>query len=249
MLSIFTKKEMENILEKIPQNSEFQIIYTSKKLKLNNNVKNILIVITALEIADYKQTKKLIKKILKLQKYCIKRNIKMSIFVNNEEVSAILLNEEKIQINSKYYTELNTVINLAKFKNKNERIEYIYDSACEYLDNECKRLNYCDFQNDVCIYKRTTTNETPRKMGCCYRVKLFPIEKHEVCEYLKDGVCTTKCLACKMYTCDGIKIKYRIKDIIYLDCFFNPLQKLILRFAILTSKEKIISLISVLHCS
>lgn len=242
MLKKITNNELKNLEIKLSENNNVQIIHTCQKFKIRKNITNVLIVIKSSEISNHKQTKHLIKKLLKLQKKCIRNGIDLNILSNNESISAVLIAEKDNIINTKFYNELDVIINLAKIKNKKDRIEYIYDKSCEYLDNEAKRLNYCDFKNDVCIAKRNPCRGKERKMGCCYHVKLFSFKEHQLCEYLsKDGTCSTKCFACKLYTCDAIKQKFRIRDITYADCFFNLLQKLVIRVSVLTPKEKIIS--------
>lgn len=242
MLKKISNNEFKNLERQVLKNSNTQIIHTCQKINIKRHINNILIVINSSEISSYKQTRNLINKLLRLQKKCIKKGINLNFILDNENISAIFIDEPKNAINSKFYNELEVVINLAKIKNKKDRIEYIYDKSCEYLDNESRRLNYCDFKNDVCIAKRNPCKGKERKMGCCYHVKLFSLKESQLCEYLsKDGRCSTACLACKLYTCDAIKEKFKIKDIIYADCFFNLLQKLVIRVSILTPKEKIIS--------
>ena len=45
------------------------------------------------------------------------------------------------------------------------------------------------------------------------------------CEHLKeDYTCGSKCIACKLFTCDYLEkkgIKFKIKDILLLNVFFN----------------------------
>ena len=82
-------------------------------------------------------------------------------------------------------------------------------------------------------------------MGCCYHVSVIPFKKNTLCKYLHNKDCTTKCFACKLFTCDAVKVKYKIKDIIYVDCFFNIIQKIILKATVLTSKEAIIKMLMI----
>lgn len=121
-----------------------------------------------------------------------------------------------------------------------EKYEYIYDTVCDFLDNEFICKNICEFKNDKCIAKRNY-NIT---CGCCRHYKSLFSNQLIQCEYLIDKQCSTKCLTCKMFTCDYIvkhkKIKYRIKDIFLLDKFLNPIQKIIILISYFTSKEKII---------
>ena len=105
-------------------------------------------------------------------------------------------------------------------KRKIDRYEYIYDVACNYLDNEFITKNICDFKNDKCFAKR----DFNCTCGCCRHFKHFFSNKLVQCEYLIDKHCSAKCLPCKMFTCDEIvrdkKIEYRFSDIFLLDKFF-----------------------------
>ena len=58
-----------------------------------------------------------------------------------------------------------------------------------------------------------------------------PFSKLVLCEYLnkENYTCDAKCLPCKLFTCDYLEskgIKFKIKDILLLNVFFNPIQKL-----------------------
>ena len=121
-----------------------------------------------------------------------------------------------------------------------EKYEYIYDTVCDFLDNEFICKNICEFKNDKCIAKRNF-NIT---CGCCRHYKSLFSNQLIQCEYLINKRCSTKCLTCKMFTCNYIvkhkKIKYKIRDMFLLDKFFNPIQKIIILISYFTSKEKII---------
>lgn len=115
---------------------------------------------------------------------------------------------------------------------------------CEYLDSYFYGKNLCDFKNNKCGEKRNTSSTT----GCCHHFKhkaLGPFSKLVLCEYLNSETytCDAKCLPCKLFTCDYLEskcIKFRIKDILLLDVFFNPLQKYFIKYMVYTPKEKII---------
>ena len=121
-----------------------------------------------------------------------------------------------------------------------QKYDYIYDKSCDYLDNEFKCKNICEFKNDKCIAKRNFNCTC----GCCRHYKSLFSNELVQCEYLVNKRCTTKCLVCKMFTCNYIvknkKIEYRFKDIFLADKFFNPIQKIIILISFFTSKEKII---------
>ena len=223
-------------------NREIDIIDLGKKSIIKNNTNHIIFMIPINLVNSRKKLRSIIKKILKLQKQCFKKNINIGATVEGREMLGIIINKNDEAIDKNNLRELEVIINLSKIKDEKARIEYVYDEACDYLDSECRRLNYCDFKDDVCIAKRNPSRGKEIKMGCCYHIKMFKSNKNKkMCEYMQDRHCTTKCFACKLFTCDAVKEKYRIKDMASVDCFFNPVQKLILRVSILTPKEKIIN--------
>ena len=129
------------------------------------------------------------------------------------------------------------------FNTKKERYNYIYDTVCNYLDGYFYGKNLCDFKDNQCGEKRGTTS----RIGCChhFRVKsLGPFTKLVPCEHLKDDyTCGAKCISCKLFTCDYLEkkgVKFRIKDILLLDTFFNSLQKYFIKYMVFTPKYKII---------
>ena len=78
-------------------------------------------------------------------------------------------------------------------------------------------------------------------MGCCYRInKKDPFGEFVFCEYLGKKGCNTKCIACKLITCDYIKVKLKLENIPYMDCFFNVFQKFIMKISFFTLKEKVL---------
>ena len=128
---------------------------------------------------------------------------------------------------------------------KKKMYEYIYDTVCEILDNNFYGKNLCDFNDNKCGAKANTTCDT----GCCRHYEnriLGPFKfnnKLVQCEHLKNYRCSVQCLPCKLFTCDYLEkkgIKFRIKDIFLLDTFFNPFQKITLKFAVYTTKDIII---------
>ena len=76
-------------------------------------------------------------------------------------------------------------------------------------------------------------------------MKLGPLTRLVQCEYLnkENYTCDAKCISCKLFTCDYLEkkgIKFKIKDILLLDTFFNPIQKYYIKYMVFTQKEKII---------
>lgn len=79
-----------------------------------------------------------------------------------------------------------------------------------------------------------------RTMWCCYHLhKRGLFGKLVLCEHLVNKSCDTKCISCKLFMCDELKIRYRIRDFILLDYFFNFAQKIIIKAYCFKSKEEI----------
>ena len=143
-------------------------------------------------------------------------------------------------------------VNAIFYNNRYEMYNYIYDNVCDYLDGFFYGKNYCDFKNNKCGEKINTSSN----IGCCrhYKNKLLgPLLPNNFtpCEYLKeDHTCSAKCLGCKLFTCDYLRkkgIRFKMKDILLLDVFFNPLQKYYIKVKVFTPKEKILKRLMILY--
>ena len=184
--------------------------------------------------------KNVLKKLLSIKK--IMKFLKLNIGVKKDEKIKLgyLLNYDE---NNKNHIEFISAIKAILYDNKFQRYNYIYDTVCDYLDNFFYGKNLCDFKENQCGEKRGTTS----RIGCCHHFKvkwLGPFTKLVPCEHLKeDYTCGAKCIGCKLFTCDYLEqkgVKFRIKDILLLDTFFNPVQKYFIKFMVFTPKEKII---------
>lgn len=197
-------------------------------------------------LADKREMKKVVRKILKLKRNAEKRKIKIGIKCTKNDNSYVVANIENYDISNKKHQDFVYSVYAILKENKKERYNYIYDIVCDELDSYFYGKNFCDFKNNKCGEKR----ETSSTIGCCrhYKNKLLgPLlfNNFTRCEYLnlKDKKCKIKCISCKLFTCDYLKskgIQFKIKDIFLLDTFFNPLQKYIIKISVYTPKDKII---------
>ena len=129
---------------------------------------------------------------------------------------------------------------------KKAKYEKIYDTICDYLDNEFNKNNYCDFKNDKCIANREGKSKKDI-MGCCYSFK----EKwgfyfdHRLCKYLVNKNCEIRCMACKLFTCKYLKENGIFFDIDALPgiAIFNKKQKEILKNSFFKPREEIIEML------
>lgn len=206
-------------------------IFKSKKFLLKIDFKNL----------DEKKYKRILKNLLFIKKIVPKKKKQIEISKDSKILLGYIMNYEE---NNKQQNEFLLGINAIFFNTRYERYNYIYDTVCDYLDDCFYGKNLCDFKDDKCGEKRNTSSV----IGCCrhYKNKLIgPILPHNFikCEYLINKRCTIKCIFCKLYTCDYLKhkgIKFKLKDILLLDVFFNPIQKYFIKYSVYTTKDKII---------
>ncbi len=188
-----------------------------------------------------KYYKKILKNLLFFYNLSMKMKKKLGFENNNQNIVVYVINYNKEKIVQKDFI---SALSAIFYSTRYERYNYIYDTVCDYLDSYFYEKNLCDFQNNKCGEKRNTSSTT----GCCHHFKhkaLGPFSKLVLCEYLNtvNYTCDAKCLSCKLFTCDYLNskgIKFRIKDILLLDVFFNPLQKFFIKYMVFTPKEKIL---------
>ncbi len=244
---------MESIID-LNNNYYLQIVYNINDLpteaidveKLNlsdiNQERKLLLKVNFNNF-DKMRYKKILKKLLFIKEIILKRKVQIGNKMDSKILLGYIVNYDN---ESKEQSDFILAINAVFFNTKYERYNYIYDTSCDYLDSFFYGKNLCDFKNNKCGEKRNTTSVT----GCCHHFKikwLGPLTKLVLCEHLKeDYTCGAKCIGCKLFTCDYLEkkgIKFRIKDILLLDTFFNPIQKYFIRYKVFTPKEKIIKIL------
>ncbi len=110
----------------------------------------------------------------------------------------------------------------------NTRIAYIYDSACNYIDNYWKGKNICGFKNGQCFVQQKKDNG--KYDGCC-----------RCCKYNNHG-CTTSNLACKLFNCSEVKDRYKVykyEDIKILK-LLNLRQRELVRSDYFSTREEVL---------
>lgn len=106
--------------------------------------------------------------------------------------------------NDKY--NIKNIIKALNIKNRKQRIKYIYDAACDEVDNFYNHKDICCFKNNKCLVQQQLQNGNIN--GCC---RLCPFQS-------KQG-CKTKNLTCKLFTCSEVKkrcpvIKYEVLNLL-----------------------------------
>lgn len=171
------------------------------------------------------------KKIIKIYKYSKRHKIKIK--------DIYLINYDKNINNNYMISELDHLISIYLL-DEEQRINYIYDYMCSYLDSEFIRFNLCDFKDNKCVSRRDlecSGCKNPVTYGCCYT-------KGRVCPNLINYRCTIKSLPCKFFTCRYLEkrgIKYRPWNYLMIRLFLSYRQMLILDQSLYTPKDIIIS--------
>lgn len=112
---------------------------------------------------------------------------------------------------------------------RKKRITFIYDKACQMIDDLHKGENICGYKCNQCIVQQMSKSDETN--GCC-----------RTCSYQSDKGCTTRNLPCKLFNCEEVKKKYKVyeaKDIHLLDGLSRR-QKLMLKFDLFSSREEIL---------
>jgi len=155
----------------------------------------------------------------------------MKIIINNNDdlekfykkikyYRSILFIFTKFESNNK---DIEKIIYALNIKNRFKRIDYIYEEACNEIDNYNKNKNLCNFKNNICRNKV--------KYGCCRK-----------CYNLGNKGCTTSNLTCKLFFCSKVCDKYKVltfEDVKILKCLsFN--NQVIIKHDFFTKKEELL---------
>ena len=242
--------------EKIKLNNGYYLKIVNNDKKIEANIENIkliniiknkkLILKIDFKSINKKQYKKILKRLLHIKQLIkINKKIKIGEIEENEKILGYIVNYNNTKEQNDFISAIDAIFQPTRY----ERYNYIYDAVCDYLDSFFYGKNLCDFKDNKCGEKRNTASTT----GCCHHFKnkwLGPFSKLVLCEYLtEDHTCGAKCLGCKLFTCDYLEkkgIKFRMKDILLLDVFFNPIQKYFIKYMVFTPKEKVLKRIMML---
>lgn len=205
--------------------------------------KNVAIIVKINE--HYSNSRYIVKNLIKLFEY--EPDIENR-FINVETDKKIVCSI--VNDNSLYFEDMKNCIKAILIKDKNRRYEFIYDTACDYLDSKFQKCNVCDFKNDQCAANRAhRINHSI--MGCCHSfdyAKIYEpgvLKNVKVCQYMQNRRCTTKNISCKLYTCKYVKkrhpdFNFKSRKILLLDCFFNRKQHDIIQYNFFKTREEIL---------
>lgn len=150
-----------------------------------------------------------------------------------------LINKDKSISNNEKKRRLKIVEKILKEQDTKKRYSLLYDMICDYLDNEFIVKNVCGFCDNLCSRRRNMIEKGIKKdtylNGCCHSYK-----EGKDCEYLKNGRCSIKNIACKTYTCPYLKMqgkRYNINKIYFARYFFNCRQKFYMQNTYFVDKD------------
>lgn len=237
-------KENDNIISTFKENI---IIITPKHNNINSKLvknlnENTLIILNINNSFNY--VKFLINSLKRLLLLTNRYNKKISVEYSNLKIISMIMSNDAI-----YDNDVINCIKAMLISNRNKQYEFIYDTVCDYLDNQFDKCNLCDFKNDKCIANRegaTAHND----MGCCYSFEYASIfdfrlvKNDKLCQYLQNKKCTTKNITCKLFTCKYLKAKNKQFDshkILLLECFLNKKQHDIIQSNFFRTREEILN--------
>lgn len=162
---------------------------------------------------------------------------KLVIYRTNKYIEKRKISEKEKQKQKRLFKE---VMNI---KDKYKRYSKMHDYICDYLDKVFYHDNACEFHNNICAHRKYMIEHGIKKDvyedGCCYGYK-----EGKVCNKLKNGRCTIRNVACKLFTCPYLKITRGVRyslDNIYLSKYLlNRRQKLYLTHTYFVEKDIIL---------
>lgn len=127
-------------------------------------------------------------------------------------------------------------------KDIKKRYSKLYDMICDYLDEDFIDRNVCGFKDNLCSRRRSMIEKNVKKdtylNGCCHSYK-----EGKDCHHLKNGRCSIKNIACKLYTCPYLRLQgknYSINKIYFARYFFNFRQKFYIENTYFVDKDVVL---------
>ena len=136
--------------------------------------------------------------------------------------------EVENNINNK---QLDNIVKALNVKKRKDRIDFVYDHVCDYIDEYIKDKNICDFIDNKCFVQRRPNNKSFD--GCCGPIK---------CNKLVNGKCLTKNISCKLFYCPDARRKIKVLGIKDIDLFkiFSIRQRLVCMIDVTYNREQIL---------
>ena len=131
---------------------------------------------------------------------------------------------------------------IIKEKDIEKRYSKLYDMICDYLDYDFIERNFCGFKDNLCSRRRYMIEKGIKKdtylNGCCHSYK-----EGKTCEHLKNGRCSIKNIACKLFTCPYLRLQgknYSLNKIYLARYFFNFRQKFYIQNTYFVDKDVVL---------
>lgn len=200
---------------------------------LNTTEKSVVFLFAFIKILLYTKYGGFMKKVIYLNSNNVNlfyRKFRLYKFLSHFNINFIInYCGKEYTLNDKYPQELGIILNMTDIlntRNKKEKYNKIYDRACDYLDNEFRTKNICDFKNNMCRCNREKCKDK-QVSSCCESLK-----SRKICENFDNEKkeCKIKSLGCKLFVCPYLIKKgyyYRTGNVPYLKYFLSPRQKLI----------------------
>lgn len=145
------------------------------------------------------------------------------------------LYDKEIKTDNKEVRQISLLVEALNIKNKNKRLEFIYDKSCDLLDDDFYGKNICEFKKDKCLKNRKNKELGG---GCCCDSNHLTM-----CPYLTNKGCSIRCLACKFHICSELRKKgyrYNMNDIYLLRYLLNWKQKIMVYNDFFMTKEEVL---------
>lgn len=153
-----------------------------------------------------------------------------------------IINNDKSINDKEKANRIKVVEKILEEKDIKKRYSRLYDMICDYLDNDFINNNVCGFNNGICSKRQYMIDKGIKKdsyeNGCCHGYK-----EGKTCEHLKNGRCSIKNIACKIFTCPYLRlrgIRYSINKIYFARYFFNVRQKFYMENTFFVDKDIIL---------
>lgn len=216
---------LEKIIEQISNTPKSEIVKNPtkycKKIVINKTFKEFKKPDNEIDIIDF-------------IKILYKKKLDNPDYNTNFEYIAKVIDEETIF----KAEQLEKAVQIINITDKKKQYAKIYDEIYSYLKKDFVSNNYCDFQDNKCVYQRHfRIYPLNRKDGCCFK----QIRK---CPHLqKDGKCNVECMACRLFSCSYLSkrgIAYYGSEFILLKAFLTKKQRKHLIFDFYKSKDYVL---------
>jgi len=126
---------------------------------------------------------------------------------------------------------LDNIVKALNIKKRKDRIDFVYDTACDLIDEYMKDKNVCDFKDGKCFVQRR--NGSTSCDGCCGPIK---------CKHVTGKGCSTKNISCKLFYCPSARRKAKVLGVRNIDLLkvLSIRQRVICLINVTSTREQIL---------